>query len=345
MKFLFLGAGAIGTYIGGSLALAGQQVSFIERREAAEFISHNGLRLKLKDNERHIEQPVIYTDLSEALAQGPYDAAAIAVKSYDTHSVLAPLASYPKNQIPPVICFQNGVENEAIIRNLLGEHNVISATVTSAIGRRAVGNIVLEKLRGVGIAAGHSLSLQLLTVLQEAGLNARIYDNPEGMKWSKMLTNLMANASAAILNMTPAEIFSHPFGFRIEREQLREALRVMDALKFPVMDLPGTPVRPMTWLVRWFPNWLCQSILQRGVAGGRGGKMPSFHIDLYSGSGKSEVDYLNGAVKRFGTLVGIATPVNQILNQTLLALTSGELEKDSFERQPEKLWKLIKEHS
>ena len=39
MKFLFLGAGAIGTYVGGSLAAAGDEVTFIERPETAAVIA------------------------------------------------------------------------------------------------------------------------------------------------------------------------------------------------------------------------------------------------------------------------------------------------------------------
>ena len=70
---------------------------------------------------------------------------------------------------------------------------------------------------------------------------------------------------------------------------------------------------------------------------GRGEKMPSFHIDLYAGRKQSEVDYLNGAVVRFGAQVGVPTPVNRLLNETLLALASGEMPRETFALQPEKL--------
>jgi 2-dehydropantoate 2-reductase len=70
--------------------------------------------------------------------------------------------------------------------------------------------------------------------------------------------------------------------------------------------------------------------------------MPSFHIDLHSGRGKSEVDYLNGAVVRFGERYGISTPVNRLLNETLLALTEGKLPIDGYAKQPEKLLKELK---
>ncbi len=64
--------------------------------------------------------------------------------------------------------------------------------------------------------------------------------------------------------------------------------------------------------------------------------MPSFHIDLHSGREKSEVDYLNGAVVRFGRKLEIKTPVNQWLNQTLLDLTSGTLPLQEYSHQPAK---------
>ncbi len=65
--------------------------------------------------------------------------------------------------------------------------------------------------------------------------------------------------------------------------------------------------------------------------------MPSFHIDLYSGRGKSEVDWLNGAVVRYGEIVGKPAPVNKLLTTILLGLTKGEIPLDTYARQPEKL--------
>lgn len=69
--------------------------------------------------------------------------------------------------------------------------------------------------------------------------------------------------------------------------------------------------------------------------------MPSFHIDLRAGRGKSEVDFLNGAVVRAGKKLGIPTPVNRMLTETLLALTMGESSVDTFSHHPDKLLALI----
>ncbi len=142
--------------------------------------------------------------------------------------------------------------------------------------------------------------------------------------------------------MPPAEIFAHPGLYMLEVRQLREALAVMRAQSLHVVDLPSTPVRLLAFAARSLPPRLSRPFMQRAVGSGRGGKMPSFYIDLHSGRGQSEVDYLNGAVVRDGLRLGIPTPANRLLNETLLALTAGILQPGSFSKQPEKLLQMLK---
>ena len=75
----------------------------------------------------------------------------------------------------------------------------------------------------------------------------------------------------------------------------------------------------------------------KAVGGGRGGKMPSFYIDLHAGRKESEVEFLNGAVVRFGSRLGIPTPVNQAYYEVLTGLAQGRLPLDSYEKDPKKL--------
>ncbi|HSF82223.1 MAG TPA: ketopantoate reductase family protein [Anaerolineales bacterium] len=335
IRMLAFGAGALGTYIAGSLALHGHRIVFLERPEIVSELRKSGLHLTIKEQTRDLTEPVLTASLAEALEQGPFDIALFALKSFDTLAALESMTPY-LDTLPPILCLQNGVENELLLAERLGEERVIPGTVTSAVGRRGVGNVVLERLRGVGIWAGHPFSAQLTEAFNHSGLNARMYAHSEDMKWSKMLTNLLANASSAILDMTPGEIFAQPQLFRLEVEQLRETLRVMEAHKYHVVDLPGTPIRALAFSVRGLPSGLSRNLLKSAVGGGRGGKMPSFHIDLHSGRGLSEVEYLNGAVVRFGERAGIPTPVNRFLNETLLALTNGSIPLEAFARQPEK---------
>ncbi|MEJ2598200.1 MAG: 2-dehydropantoate 2-reductase [Anaerolineales bacterium] len=337
LRVLVFGAGAIGTYVGGSLALKGHTVVFIERPEVANMLRQRGLLLQRGEKKEIVANPTIANSLPGALELGPFDAGVFALKSFDTKSVLEEMVPL-RNSIPPILCLQNGVENELLIADILGEDKTIAGTVTSAIARNNPGDVRLERLRGMGIVAGHPLSTKLVAALNQAEMNARLYSYATDMKWSKMLTNLLANATSAILDMAPREIFDHPQLFRLEVSQLREALQVMAAYKFQVVDLPGTPVRALALAVRNLPLAIARTLLKNAVASGRGGKMPSFHIDLHSGRGKTEVDYLNGAVVRFGAQVKIPTPVNQVLNDTLQALTIGELNTAAFAHQPDMLF-------
>ena len=340
MKILFFGAGAIGTYIGGSLAFAGHSVAFVERPEAADIIRIQGLKLTLGNVQEKVQPTLLVTSPAEALAAGPYDFGVFALKSFDTASALDQLraASLP---VPPLLCFQNGVDNEPEIARALGADHVIAGTVTTAVGKPGVGEIVLERKRGVGVALGHPLSHEIVEALEGADLGARAYPAAGPMKWSKLLTNLIGNATSAILDLTVAELFADPRLFDLEMAMLKECLAVMRALNYRPVDLPGTPVRALAFAIESLPRLLAQPILKRAVGGGRGGKMPSFHIDLHSGRGQTEVRWLNGAVARYGAERGVPAPVNQKLTETLEALSAGQLDPAEFRRQPEQLLRLI----
>jgi 2-dehydropantoate 2-reductase len=293
------------------------------------------LHLEIGGTRHEIRQPKLALSLQEGLSQGPFDVAIFALKSFDTRSALEEIKG-TKPLFPPILCLQNGVDNEGQLISVLGEGGVIAGTVTSAIGRRGVGDVILERLRGVGIASGHPLSDRLVQEFSRAGLNASLFTSGVSMKWSKMLTNLPANATAAILNMTPAEIFSHKQLFQLERRQLREALMVMRLQGIDVVNLPGTPVKIFEFAIRWLPTTLSRVALQRAIGKGRGAKMPSFHIDLHNQRGKSEVIYLNGAIADYAERLKSSAPVNRFLTETLMALTQGILPLNTYAQNPSK---------
>ena len=349
LNVLVFGAGAIGTYFGGSLILAGHNIVFVEQPKMVTELRERGLRLDLTVDERRNTKEVfviesrsfvIEPSLEDALRFGPFDVALFALKSFDTTAALEGMKPFA-DKLPPMLCLSNGVENEQSIAQALGADKVIYGTVTTAIGRRGAGDIVLEKLRGVGVAAGNPLSEKLVSALDGAFLKSRLYPEPHGMKWSKMLTNLIANPSSAILNMTAAQVFSNKKLYKLEIEMLSECLAVMAAQKLQVTDLPGVPVKALA-LATKLPLWLSKPFLARAAGSGRGAKMPSFHIDLYSGRGQSEVEYLHGAVVRAGKEFNISTPVNELLTGILLALTNKEIPLEEYANQPEKLLSKVK---
>ncbi len=339
MKILVYGAGAIGLYIGGSLGAAGQEVTFLARPSAAEAIRTGGVYVRSWQGEKIAREVLAISSPAEALAAGPHDCIVFALKSYSTAAAIEELravTAYP----PPILCLQNGVGNEAELAQAFGPERVIAGTVTTAVSKPGEGEVVIERERGVGAALGHPLSAQIVEALQRAGLDARGYPAPEPMKWSKLLINLIGNATSAILDMTAAELFADRRAFAVELAMMRECLAVMRALKHPAVDLPKTPVRALAFGLR-LPPLVTQPLLTRAVALGRGRKMPSFHMDLHAGRGQTEVRWLNGAVARHGADVGVRTPANRILMDTLEALSEGRANKEDFRRKPEALWRLI----
>jgi 2-dehydropantoate 2-reductase len=331
MRFLVIGAGAIGGYAGGSLALNQHSVAFLCRPQTAARLRQEGLTITLPAGAASFT-PEVHEAAEDALRTGSFDLAILAVKRYDLRAALEPLAPLG-DRLPPILCLQNGVDAEAEIAQVLGGQ-VIPGTVLTAVARRAPGEIVVEKFRGMGVAGDHPLAAGLAGVLSDAGLNARHYPHAASMQWSKLLTNLTANPLSAILNLPPAKIFAHPGLFRLEMRQLREALAVMRKLGAKVVDLPGTPVRALAFGAR-LPAGVARPLLSPALGRGRGAKMPSFHVDLHSGRGRSEVGWLHGAVVRHGERVGVATPVNRWLSETLTSLVQGELPLNAY--RPEKV--------
>lgn len=348
ISVLVFGAGAIGTFVGGSMALAGNGVTFIEHSSITAELCKHGLRLDVSINKnRGAAKPLIVppdsfecvSSVKEALKHGPFDVAIFAMKSFDTQVALDEIKPFA-DKMPPILCLQNGVDNEPLIAAALGGGSVIAGTVTCSIARQAAGDIVLEKRRGIGIAAEHPLSERLAAAMNSSFLNAHLYPRAADMKWSKLIANLPGTATAAIVDMSPGEVFSHPGLYALEMRMAHEALDVMKAMGIQVVNLPKIPVRLLAMAMR-LPPFLARPVLKKVIGGGRGGKMPSFHIDLHAGRKKSEVEWLQGAVVRHGEKAGVPTPVNRVLTETLQAMVRGDIPITEFSGQPEKLIRLV----
>ncbi|MCX8061228.1 MAG: 2-dehydropantoate 2-reductase [Anaerolineales bacterium] len=336
LSLLSIGAGAIGCYIGGRLISSGQQVTFLERPEVAKVLEKVGITIHKGKETLHLDSVQVTSSLQQALEENIYDFVLVAVKAYDTARLIETLIPF-KDRLPPILSLQNGVENELFFHAAFGKERVIAGTVTSAIGWKQIGEITIEKERGVGIALQNEFARQLILTLHKAGFNVRGYPRAEEMKWSKLITNQLTNATCAILNLPPVAVLSHPASFQIEILQIRETLAVMDALQIRVVDLPATPVRLLVWAIRNLPFWLSRPFFIQFIGKGRGSKMPSLYLDLAAGKEQSEVEYLNGAVVRFGSQTNTPTPVNHFLHKTLLDIIQGKISRQTYEHDPEKL--------
>jgi len=224
-----------------------------------------------------------------------------------------------------------------ILAESIGEDLVIPGTVTTAVDKKQKGDIIVRRLRGMAATDNHPITREILPSFNQAGFNLILYKQPKNLKWSKLLINLMGNASSAILNMRPDQIYSNPRLFMLELNQLRETLNVMKLMGIQPVNLPGIPVKLLAQVVKYLPRQISQLLLSRIIGGGRDGKMPSFHIDLYGGRGKSEVDQLNGAVVRAGKKLDFLTPVNHLFTRILISLIIGEVPLEKYANKPEVL--------
>ncbi len=333
MRYLIVGSGAVGGYIGGKLALAGHPLVFLDRPPVIEALAQHGLRLQEHGTDQVLHQPRTATTLTEAISLQTPEIIILCVKAYDCEAASRELGAV-KDLVAPIVCVLNGIGNEETLAKEVGQARVIGASLTSAVRLIEPGFMHVERIRGLGLASHHPLSARLATEMRDAGLNPTLYDDMLRMKWSKALTNIISNATSAILGWVPDLVFNHKGLYRLEIEALRETVRVMHALGIAAQDLPGVPVRLLASAI-FLPPAVTMPIFKKAAISGRGDKLPSFCYDV--GRGKSEAAWLNGTFAAEGKRLGIRTPANDVLYDVLMGLVEGRLESAAYHGNPELL--------
>ena len=168
---------------------------------------------------------------------GDPDLVVLAVKLFDLPEALAtaaPLAGVPR------LTVQNGVGAEAMAVEA-GAGPVVAGSLTTAV-EPVDGGVRRLRTGGLGLAAVRDVDAGWLGELAAAfiagGLPARVYPDAVAMKWSKLVANLVGNATSAILDLDPAAIYADPASFGVERRQLLEARAVMAGLGAPTRGPP-----------------------------------------------------------------------------------------------------------
>lgn len=341
LNILVMGAGAIGGFVGGTLATAGHRVVLVGRQPLMDKIACDGLHLGWPEQPTQTAHPQAVSTVSRP--DTPYDFILLTVKAPATATAaqqLAPLLAQSPRTC--VVSLQNGIGNEETLIDAFGAAQVIAGTITIPIEVPEPGVIKVSKTKGgLGLAAlspGQPMQI-LADALIEAGLPTQTYDDWQAMKWSKLLLNIVNNASSAILDLTPAEIIAQPTLFNLEIAALQEGVAVMRAQNLTPVRLPGYPANLLAMLVSagWLPLAAKRTILRPFMLSGRGTKMPSLHLDVASGRTTSEIEALNGAIVRAGQAANIPTPVNRALAETLKGIIADRLNRDNFRHRPEKL--------
>ena len=336
LRVAVVGPGAVGSFLAAILARAGHDVALLGRRAAG---GEDTVRLVEPTGE--VALPVRRGTVGEP-ATGPSPGLVIlAVKLFDLEQALAAVAGWPD---VPVLTVQNGIGAETLAADrltgplLAGSLTTSVEPVAGGVRRMRTGGLGLASMRDVSPARLASIA----AAFAEGGLPTRVYADATAMKWSKLVGNLVGNASSAILDMDPGAIYADARSFAVERRQLLEARDVMRALGANPVDLPGAPVRPLLLGAR-LPAWLGRRVLSRAIGGARGGKSPSLrlHVRGVEGSvpqpGPTEARWLNGAVAREAARQGVPAPVNGRLEALVDAVVADPDRAAWFAGRPDRL--------
>ena len=325
-----VGAGAVGSFLGGTLAASGWDVTLV-RRSACGDGSREPLVI-VGPKGRRVATSVRRVATADRAPEHP-DLVILAAKMFDLPSTLGAAGRWPD---VPLATAQNGVGAEDQAAGVRSSP-LIALSLTTAveatpegIARRRTGGLGIAPVRGDTRALRHELA----DAFADGGLPTVECPDAAAMKWSKLLANLVGNATSALLDIDPGAVWGDPAGFELERRQLREALAVMRAQRLPVVSLPGGQVRELLFGLR-FPAFAARPVLARAIGGARGGKHPSLRIRLRGGgSGPTEAPWLNGAVAETGARLGVPTPVNTALAALVERATRDPADADRWRGDP-----------
>ena len=232
-KLLIYGTGAVGGYYGGMLVKAGYDVTFVARGENYKTLREKGLTLICEGKKEIIPINVVETlpalgpastrhlgeagetrsqsERNETSLQGKFDYIFICVKSMDTKEAAKNIVNNV-GENTTVISFQNGVDNEDIIADIIGQDKVIGGLVFVASRLASPGVIEQfgyngaligelysnEKLNWVG--TGRDLCLQ--EILTESGIDCKISEKMRGELWNKLVWNASFNPLSVLTGKT-----------------------------------------------------------------------------------------------------------------------------------------------
>lgn len=325
MKIAVVGAGAIGSLVGGLLAERGEDVTLIGRGEHIRTIQREGLRLDGVRGNR-----IVRVKAQEGLNERP-DLVIFATKTQDLAEACRDVA--PIIGESPVITMQNGVRCDEISRRFFAPEQIVGCVVFSMASFLEPGRVE-SQVRGWLTIGDPFVSdpsrLRKVQATLEKAIPVHISRDIAATRWTKLIGNLN-NALPAITGLPLQEIYASKSASRLPLRLMREGMETLSAagirtdrsLYSAAMRLGAHLSEPS--LVNLF----------RTLARTRLGKIPmlgSTWQSVVRGSA-TEIDYLNGEILALGNRVGRPTPYNAHMVQLV-----HEVEKSGEFRQLEELW-------
>ena len=197
MRFLIVGAGAIGCLVGGRLAAAGHDVTLVARQWLVSRIADSGLRLNISGEALFVANIAAVTTVKEALLEfGPFDLVLFTMKSYDTLAGIQDLQT-ATSQLLSVLSLQNGVGNEQYLRDAFGAEQVIAGVIT-APAEMPLPGVIRASSGAIGLAALDPKTPidPIAVAFQSAQFETCVYGDWRALKWSKLLLNIVGNEKA-----------------------------------------------------------------------------------------------------------------------------------------------------
>lgn len=293
MKIAIVGAGAMGGLFGARLALAGQEVSFVEASaHAIEAISRHGLRLETPDVQTTIQVPITRA----AQLSGFFDLLMIFTKGFHTAAAIDSV-SHLVGPDTWALSVQNGLGNAELIAEVVpAERMIVGMTNLPAdllapgrVHSHGEGHINLWSFNGEEASRVHEVA----AVFSQAGLPCTADPQVQVAIWEKVAFNAALNSVCAVTRQTVGAVGSCAHGRNVLCSVVEETLAVAQAAGIAV------------------DRQRVGAAIDYAVDNHRQHK-PSMLQDLEAGR-KTEVDFINGAVMAHGHRVGVPTPVLQAL--------------------------------
>ena len=300
MRYIVLGAGAIGGTLGGHLHRVGRDVVLIARPAHVAAIRAGGLRLLTGDADYRLEVPAA-ASVAEAAPLGKDDVVLLTCKAQHTAAALGELRAAGAPPQLPLVCCQNAIWNETHAQRVFTR--VYGAVVF-------VPGVYLEPGEVINARVGHygyvevgrypggtdSLCAAVVEDLAAAGFAAAVNPTVMRAKGAKCLGNL-ANAVTAITG-------SHRGADVFMARARDEARRVWRAAGIDFEESEEFDVR-RKGRYRGSDRWP----RDHGTPH-RGG---SSWQSLVRAAGSIESEFLNGEVAQLGRMLGIPAPHNEVL--------------------------------
>jgi 2-dehydropantoate 2-reductase len=299
-RFVVYGAGAVGGVIGCRLFEHGHEVVLIARGAHREAIARDGLRCESPDGAFVARTAV--AGGPEEISWGADDVVLLTLKSQDTLAALERLEAAAGAGVP-VVCVQNGVENERVaLRRFAEVHSVVVQLPATHLvpGAVVAHSAPLAGSLDIGrYPAGiDARTREIAAAFAGAGFASRALADVSRWKYAKLLRNL-ANTVDALFDRADGAP-------ELVRRARAEGVAAFRAAGIEYVD-DGT-----------YNERFARLVTPRPVAGHERGGGSTWQ-SMARGSATTEADFLNGEVVLLGRLHGVATPVNELLRATATA--------------------------